>query len=274
MQLGPPAAVVDPQLIKFAGQPCCCARAGHRPAQLFEWRRARIVYQPAGRVVYQVGDLEQLFPLLWSLQERSDAHQPQMLEGAGHDRGNDLLLVHLASVGPVADLCLVLSVEPWSELPPPFLSEVLQARRRHARLLAARVDELEAWVEQSRPTIVFQRDGCGPYLEPGSSSGNERVQVLYVDVCHNRADIESLRVASLVHALLHGAHVDELANARLMRTSDPSWAVALDRHGYSAHDPLRHSKWLVNTGNHRLLAQHLLGIAPFARADTQPPHWY
>lgn len=224
--------------------------------------------------MYQVGDLEQLFPLLWSLQERSDTHQPQMLKGARDDRGDDLLLIHLASVGPVADSCLVLSFEPWSELPAAFLSEVLQARRQHARLLAAHLDELEAWVEQRRPTIVFRGDDCGPYLEPGLSSGSARVRVVYADVCHSRADIQSSRVASLVQLLLHGTNVDELANARLLRTTDPSWLVALDRHGYPARDPLRHSKWLVNTGNHRLLAQHLLGIAPFSRADSQVPQWY
>jgi hypothetical protein len=168
----------------------------------------------------------------------------------------------------------VQSFEPWSELPAAFLTEVLQARRRNERLLAAHLDDLEAWVEQRWPTIVSHGEGRGPYLEPGFSSGSARVRVVYADVCHSRADIQSSRVASLVHFLLHGTNVDELANARLLRTTDPSWLVALDRLGYSANDPLRRSKWLVNTGNHRLLAQHLLGIAPFSRANSQVPQWY
>jgi hypothetical protein len=81
------------------------------------------------------------------------------------------------------------------------------------------------------------------------------------------------RVAWIIRRLLTFHQVDEFACGEVWPAHDQSWTDALDRRGYEDSSPVRRVRWFVHFGNHRLRAQELLGIGPYAYLVHQAVRW-
>jgi hypothetical protein len=146
--------------------------------------------------------------------------------------------------------------------------EVLEARRRESVLTdaAAREDSetVKAWVDERWPSkIETVFNGYLPQPGPAlARSAPEAVE--YAGVVHNRfMDDEDgpERVARIVMALLTSPNVDEWARAEVYLLAGPGWNDAAKR---SKVNPPTTWLWSVESGNHRLIAQHTLSIGPYA----------
>lgn len=68
-------------------------------------------------------------------------------------------------------------------------------------------------------------------------------------------------MAYIVKALLTWPNVDEWARGEVYLLGGPGWGAAAKR---SKANPPATWLWSVESGNHRLIAQHILGIGPYA----------
>jgi hypothetical protein len=170
------------------------------------------------------------------------------------------------------------TVEPWTQLPSPrFLNDVLATRRRELALVAAAergdIASVRAWVEERWPSEI-QHVFSGHLPQPGPSTERPEPEVIdYSRVVHNRplVDDEHLeRVANIVIFLMTWLNVDEFAEARVYLLDGPGWAEASK---VSRVTPIPRWRWSVEDGNHRLIAQHILGIGPYAVVRVSEGWW-
>ncbi len=161
-------------------------------------------------------------------------------------------------------------VEPWSKYSSTdLLQAVLESRRRHADLtrLAQEGDDaaLERWVRGQWPARMAHQD-LSFLPRPGRAQSRDVPELLdYALVVHNRRldeDEDISRVAGNVRALLTTVDVDSLVQGVVYLLDDSSFEIVW-------RGRLRHSepvpwRWLVEKGNHRILAQHLIGVGPYA----------
>lgn len=157
-----------------------------------------------------------------------------------------------------------------------FKNAVLDARRRHPRLVAAsrrqRSGLIESWVHEHWP-IVQSVDITSLPWYGGGSTQEEPSAIDYAGVVHNRPmdtedDLE--RVADCVVEILTHQTIDWVVLGEVIALRGSSWEEARRaRRGASFSEDWR---WLVTEGNHRIIAQHQLGIGPFARIHT-PTTW-
>lgn len=133
--------------------------------------------------------------------------------------------------------------EPWTNLPDEdFLRDVLAARARHGPLDDDGVKRLVACsLPRSLPW------GRWSYESTPNRASARLIQVPFEHIVFGRSDVlaDPFRIESIVRGLLHNPNVDEFSRASLWRS------------------PAGHSFW-VEAGNHRLVAQHLLGMEPWA----------
>ena len=166
------------------------------------------------------------------------------------------------------------SAQPWSDFASSaFLDEVLAARSREPDLTKACKGTdwtpVQAWVDSRWPT-KFEWADSRKLPQPGSAPSNTAPEKIdYAGVVHNRPMNEedtAERVASIVAALLTLQNVDEAAMGEVNLLEGEGWSEAVDRLGDAPPSP--DWLWSVECGNHRLVAQHLLGIGPYAVVRT------
>lgn len=158
---------------------------------------------------------------------------------------------------------------PWTQLSDDYLQAVIRARRRHNDLVHLSRDDIEIWVREAWQTPHY----LDPALLPLPGAAEEAKGLTSIDyslVVHNRRDISQENVAGIVFSLIHEADVDEFAKARVCATTDPAWFRL--RHRFPAVATVPPEGLLVLAGNHRLIAQHMLGIGPYARV-MRPVGW-
>jgi hypothetical protein len=157
-----------------------------------------------------------------------------------------------------------------------FLDEVLAARVREPELLkASKRDDfafVQSWVDSRWPSKIewmSHADLPHPGRAPRPSMSES---IVYDRVVHNRAMDESdtaKRVTSIVVALLTMEIVDQFVHSEVFLLDGPGWDGAVLE---QADRPSPHWRWSVEDGNHRILAQHLLGIGPYAIVRV-PEYW-
>ena len=161
------------------------------------------------------------------------------------------------------------TVDPWTNLPEEYLAEVIVARTRHLNLATLGPFELESWVRARWPNPLLHLPRG---IHPAFMGQEQRLlRVDYARVVHNRPDASLRRVAGMIRPLLTDLNVDEFARVELVNTSHPSWRQAVQVAGTAAAVVDAH--WMVVAGNHRLIAQHLLGIGPFAFCEVGEIRW-
>ena len=149
-----------------------------------------------------------------------------------------------------------------------FKDAVFDARRRHPRLVAASRQKqsglVESWVHEHWPVVQSVVITSLPWYGGGSFE-EEPWAIDYAGVVHNRPmdtgdDFE--RVAGIVEEILAQRAIAWVALGEVVALCGSSWDEARrSRRGSSISEDW---KWLVTEGNHRIVAQHLLGIGPFA----------
>ena len=161
-------------------------------------------------------------------------------------------------------------VEPWTEFTSTdFLDSVLESRGRNAGLteLAQEGDDasLEQWV---RVHWTMRGAYCDSrhLPQPGAALARAFPEPLdYSRVVHNReleGDEHVRRVANIVRGLLTNPFVDEFARGDVYLLEGPGLdEVWRGRLGHGGPVPWR---WSVEAGNHRIVAQHLIGVGPYA----------
>ncbi len=139
------------------------------------------------------------------------------------------------------------SVEPWTELADDgFLKDVLAARGRHGTLVGRSLGDIERAIAPLLPVnLRWVHHGPPP---PEATSKVTLRRITYSAVVHNRPDVlaDPRRITRICHSLLNEPYVDEWADAQLVpiQGTDDFWVIE---------------------GNHRLVAQHVLGIHPWAK---------
>ena len=160
-------------------------------------------------------------------------------------------------------------IEPWTEYSShQFLYDVLSARLRESDLTAAAARDdsktVQDWVVERWPSKI-EAVFSGYLPQPGSAPPRPAPEVIdYAGVVHNRSLDEEEhpeRVAYIVKALLTWPNVDEWARGEVYLLGGPGWGAAAKR---SKANPPATWLWSVESGNHRLIAQHILGIGPYA----------
>jgi hypothetical protein len=193
--------------------------------------------------------------------QHSDVH-PNLPNRADGDVGDKLAVLHTNQCRTRQDGYMAFEIpDMWTDLDPEFANEVRAARRRHQHLVGATEAVLVAWVEGHCPSNLLT---LAPDQTPTAmSSGQVKVftRLDYPFVVHNR-NLSTPKLVSVVAALLTTHDPDDLAKADLLDTSDPTWVGALRANG--APSAATRCRWIVTEGNHRVVAQLVLGIGPFA----------
>lgn len=160
-------------------------------------------------------------------------------------------------------------VEPWTDYHSrQFLNGVLEARRRESVLEAAAAREdsvsVRAWVDERWPSKI-EAVFSGDLPQPGPAPERHAPEVInYAGVVHNRSlddEEHPERVTDIVMAMLTWVNVDYWARAKVYLLDGPGWDAAAKS---SKVNPPATWLWSVEDGNHRLIAQHMLGIGPYA----------
>jgi hypothetical protein len=161
-------------------------------------------------------------------------------------------------------------VAPWSAIPSQdFLKDVLTCRSREAFLVAAAKDgnvaEMQKFVRSKWPKVVSLSDGQHLPTPRARKASRDPEVLAYDGVVHNREldrEDDIISVINIVKFLLTRDNVDEFAQASVYTTSGQDWESAWYKH--NATVPNTSWRWYVMSGNHRLIAQHVLGIGPYA----------
>jgi len=146
-----------------------------------------------------------------------------------------------------------------------LLEKALDARTHHPELVAMGRGDLVGWVEHVMAPPAFV--DCA--LDGVDKFEDQPAVINYERLVHNRRDVDAVRVAEVVHHLLHQHNVDP-AVALVAELAPGPWARTLDDAEVPLDHRLRRASWYVVEGNHRAVAQHLLGIGVFARVSAEP----
>ena len=155
-----------------------------------------------------------------------------------------------------------------------YYAKVAAMRSRSSSIMHLSRQQLVPWVAAHHPQSIVSAGEHGPFAANATPGGEAIGQVTYAEVCHGRDDLINDRLASIVYGLLHGDDIDQFARAVADPTADPTWTTALNRRGAVPNDPRRYAKWFIAEGNHRVLAQAMLGIDPFVRRRHGQWSWH